>query len=129
MVAYERTFVVVIDDAHARFFRRNESGELAESLPEIALAIQPGATPEANRQARSRFLDSVIDALGHACDTAQFERLVVLAPERMLRLFHSKASDKIRARLWRERAHEDGKASLTEIKILIEPYFRGLQGR
>ena len=129
MVVYERTFVVVIDDAHARFFRRSNSGELAESLPGIALATGPRATPEANRQARLRFLNSVIDALGQACDTAQFERLVVVAPERMLRLFRNKASDKIRARQWRESAHETGGTTADDIKMLIEPYFIGVHER
>jgi len=123
MVAYERTYVVVIDSARARFFRRDESGRLAKSLPDIAAPIQPGARPEASRQARLKFLQLVKDALGKACDTAQFERLVVIAPERVLSQFRKHAPDKIRARLWRERAHARSESSVEEIARLIEPYF------
>ena len=123
MIAYEKTYVVVIDSARARFFRREEAGTLAEAMPEIVLAIQTRATPEIRRQTRLNFLQSVVDALNQACDTAQSERLVVIAPERVLSQFRKHAPDKIRARLWRERAHARSESSVEEIARLIEPYF------
>lgn len=124
MAAYERTFVLVIDEERARFYARNDSGSLRESLQAIPLALPPHASAEIRRHARLKFLQSVATALSGAADRAEFERLIAIAPERTLMLFRKHAPDKVRARLWRERANELVIESDEQIAKWIAPYFR-----
>jgi protein required for attachment to host cells len=124
MVAYERTFVVVIDDTRARFFERTPGGELVEALQNVPLVVTSKGGADARKQARMNFLQSTIGTLSAACNGAGFERLVVIAPERMLSLFRRQIPDTLRARLWRERANETAIVSKEDIARLIALYFR-----
>jgi protein required for attachment to host cells len=125
MTAFGRTWIVVLDDAGARFYRREPSGSLVEEVPALASGLRNGASckPDERRTERQAFLSAVMATLDAACDKNHCDRLLVVAPERMLGAFRRSASDKVRARLWREMAAEMGDASASEVEKRLAPHF------
>jgi Protein required for attachment to host cells len=125
MTAFGRTWIVVLDDSGAQFYRREPSGYLVEEMPALASGLRNAATykPDERRIERQAFLRAVMAALDGACDRNECDRILVVAPERMLGAFRRSASDKVRARLWREMAAELGDASGGELEKRLAPHF------
>jgi hypothetical protein len=124
MIAIGRTWVVVLDDSGARFLRREPSGKWTQPAAEIASAAADAFTPETRRAARQQFLQRVMTAVDHACDRSECDRVVTMGPERLLRSFRKAATDRVRVRLWRERAGEVSSLTDEEIVKSVEQYFR-----
>jgi len=125
MTAFGRTWIVMLDDSRAQFYRREPSGSLVEEMPALASGLRDAAAykPDERRNERQAFLRAVMAALDGACDKNQCDRILVVAPERMLGAFRRAASDKVRARLWREMAVEMGNASAGELEKRLAPHF------
>jgi hypothetical protein len=128
MIAIGRTWIVVLDDSGARFLRREPSGKWTQPAAEIASAAADAFTPETRRAARQQFLQRVMTAVDHACDRSECDRVVTMGPERLLRSFRKAATDRVRVRLWRERAGEVSLLTDEEIVKSVEQYFRGSAG-
>lgn len=124
MMALGRTWIVLLDDSRARFFVREGSGRLTEAAPELKAVHAKGAGPEARRKEHGRFILAVVGALDTACDRAACERIMLVGPERMLSTMRKAASDKIRARLWREMAAELTGNSEADLAQRLAPHFR-----
>ncbi|MFL6691101.1 MAG: hypothetical protein ACJ8IR_13105 [Alphaproteobacteria bacterium] len=127
MMATGKTWIVVLDDLRARFLRLDAPPRWTGGAPEIASDLNK-ARPEERRIARAKLLQQAMAVVDGACDRNQCERIVVVAPERLLRSFRAVATDRVRVRLWRERAAET--ASLTDEEIVqsLEGYFRSVPG-
>ncbi|MBV9061563.1 MAG: host attachment protein [Alphaproteobacteria bacterium] len=123
MTGYGRTWIVVLDEAGARFLRREPTGEWMPAATKIDVQSS-AATPEERRQTREHLLRETMRTVDTACGTNQCDSLVVVAPERLLGRFRSTATDRVRTRLWRERAAEAGSLSDMEIGESVEAYFR-----
>ena len=123
MMASGRTWIVVLDDSRARFFRRELSGALVEAAQEKT-ADDRDHLAQSRRTARDGVLREAMAATEAACDRNECDRIVVVAPERLLGAFRRQASDRVRARLWRERASEVSAMSANEIAQSIDAYFR-----
>jgi hypothetical protein len=124
MTTFGRTWIAVLGNPRVRFLRREPPGSWIEAAPDIALDADGGATPEGRRAAREMLLRSATAALDGACERNQCDRIVVVAPERLLRGFRKIATDRVRVRLWRERAGEVDSLSDAEIGTSVEAYFR-----
>jgi protein required for attachment to host cells len=126
MMASGRTWIVVLDDSRARFFKREISGSLTESASEVNVGGSEGRAPAtASRRAeRDRLLHEALGTVEKACARNECERIVVIAPERMLSAFRKQASDNVRVRLWRERADEMTRLSAEDIGQSVDVYFR-----
>lgn len=124
MMASGRTWIVVLDDSRARFFKREISGALAEAAPDSRAADGHAQTPQSRRSERDRILREAIATANLACESNECERIVVIAPDRMLSAFRRQATDKVRARLWRERASEVASLSADDVAQSVEAYFR-----
>ena len=114
---------MVLDDSRARFFRRELSGALVEAAQEKT-ADDRDHLAQSRRTARDGVLREAMAATEAACDRNECDRIVVVAPERLLGAFRRQASDRVRARLWRERASEVSAMSANEIAQSIDAYFR-----
>jgi protein required for attachment to host cells len=126
MATFGRTWIVVLDDSRARFFRREQSGSLTQAAPDVIGSggdDQP-PTPESRKLARDKVLRATLETVDAACTHSECERIVVMAPERLLGVFRRNASDKVRVRLWRERASEVSALSTEDIAQSLEMYFR-----
>jgi hypothetical protein len=124
MIAIGRTWIVVLDDSGARFLRREPSGKWTQPAAEITSAAADAFTPEIRRAARQQFLQRVMAAADGACDRGECDRIVTMGPERLLRSFRKAATDRVRVRLWRERAGEVSSLTDEEIVKSVEQYFR-----
>ena len=123
MMASGRTWIVVLDDSRAQFFRRETSGALVEAAPELSSGN--GEQPaQSRRTARDGILRDAMVATEAACDRNECDRIVVVGPERLLGAFRRQASDRVRVRLWRERAGEVSTLSADDIAQSIDAYFR-----
>jgi hypothetical protein len=69
-------------------------------------------------------LRQAMTTVDEACRRNQCDRIMVVAPERLLRSFRKLATDRVRVRLWRERAGEADLLSDAEIGTSVEAYFR-----
>src|ERR1041385_2825629 len=125
MATIGRTWIVVLDDSRARFYRRERSGTLVEAAPAIDGDLRDGGDNSPRREQREALLRKAVRTLDQACDGSACDRLLVIGPERVLSGFRKLASDKIRARLWRERASEAASLPPEAIVQTVEPYFRG----
>jgi hypothetical protein len=127
MMATGKTWIVVLDDSRARFLRLDAAAKWTHGAPEIASVLNE-ARPEDRRTARTKLLQETMVVVDGACERNQCDRIVVVAPERLLRSFRTVATDRVRVRLWRERAAET--ASLTDEEIVnsLEGYFRSVHG-
>ena len=116
----------MLDDSRAQFFRREPSGTLTEAAPEVRALGGDGqsATRQSRRAERDRIVRDAVAVTKAACDRSECDQIVVIAPERMLGAFRKQAPDKVRARLWRERAGEVGAMSANDIAQSVEAYFR-----
>jgi protein required for attachment to host cells len=125
MTAFGRTWIVVLNDSRAQFYRREPSGSLVEEMPALTSGLHDAATynPVERRKERQAFLHAVMSTLDGTCDRNQCDRILVVAPERMLGAFRRTASDKVRARLWREMAAEIGDVSAGELEKRLAPHF------
>lgn len=121
-----RTWIVVLDDSRANFFVREASGRLNEAAPELSSGLQAdaNASPDSRRKQREKFILAIVAALNRACDTGACDRIMFVGPERMLSTMRRSASDKIRARLWREMAAELTGNSETELAQRLAPHFK-----
>jgi protein required for attachment to host cells len=126
MMASGRTWIVVLDDSRARFFKREISGTILEAAPELKVADIGGyaQTPQSRRAARDGLLREALATTNLACERNECDRIVVIAPDRVLTAFRKLAPDKVRARLWRERAGEVAALSPDDIAQSVEVYFR-----
>lgn len=115
---------MVLDESRARFFKREISGALAEAAPDLIGADGHAQTMQSRRTERDRTLRGAIATANVACESNECERIVVIAPDRMLSAFRRQAPDKVRARLWRERASEAATLSVDDIALSVEAYFR-----
>jgi hypothetical protein len=125
MTAIGRTWIVVLDDSRARFLRHDESGKWTEAAKEIPSAAAGAFSPEIRRAAREQFIRKVMTAVDGACDRNACDGIVTVGPERLLRTFRKAATDRVRVRLWRERAGEVSFMTDDEIAKSVEQYFRG----
>jgi hypothetical protein len=124
MTAIGRTWIVVLDDSRARFLRRDGSGNWTAAVAEIPSAAAGAFTPEIRRAAREQFIRKVISVVDKACGGNQCDSIVTIGPERLLRNFRNAATDRVRVRLWRERAADTSSMTDQEIAKLVERYFR-----
>ena len=117
--------IVVLEDSRARFFRLENSGRLADGLPDIASGID-GSTglPAERTEKRKRYLTAVMTAVEQACEGNECDRLMAVGPERMLSAFRRAASDKVKVRLWREAAMNVRDATAAELEARLAPHFR-----
>lgn len=125
MTAIGRTWIVVLGDSGARFLRREGSGKWTEAAKEIPSAADQAFTPEIRRAAREQFIRNAVIAVDGACDRNLCDSIITLGPERLLRSFRNAATDRVRVRLWRERAADASSMTDGEITKLVERYFRG----
>ena len=114
----------MLDDSRARFFRREQSGGLVQAAADVAAGSSRASTPESRRQDRETVLRAAVETVDSACRHNECERLIVVAPERMLAGFRKYATDNVRARLWRERASEVSALSTDDIAKSLEMYFK-----
>jgi hypothetical protein len=124
MTAYERTWIVVLDDSRVRFLRHEASGGWAQAAAELATSLPGTARPEERRNARARLMQQAMGVVDDACDRNQCDRIVIIGQERLLRNFRAAATDWVRVRLWRERAADTGSLTDEEIVKSVEGYFR-----
>jgi hypothetical protein len=126
MMTLGRTWIVVLDDSRARFLTREASGTLTETAPELRLDphAQANAGSDARRQQREKFIQGIVRTLDHACDGGACDRIMLIGPERMLSTMRKSASDKIRARLWREMAAEVDVSSESDLAGRLQPHFK-----
>jgi protein required for attachment to host cells len=124
-MASGRTWIVVLDDSRARFFKREITGAMVEAAPDLTAfgAEDPARTPQSRRTERDRILREAIARTNAACERSECDRIVVIAPDRVLSAFRKHAPDKVRARLWRERASEVASPSADDIAQSVEAYF------
>lgn len=80
-------------------------------------------TAQLRRTERERVLQEALEVMDAACARNECERLVVVAPDRMLSAFRRRASDHVRARLWRECASEVTTLSVDDIAHAVDAYF------
>lgn len=123
MMVSGRTWIVVLDDSRARFFKREMSGALTEAAPPVTTAVAD-RSPEARRAQRDKILREALSTTDAACVRNECDRIVAIAPERMLSAFRKQATDTVRARLWRERASEAAMLTPDAIAQAVEVYFR-----
>src|SRR6185437_1305582 len=81
MAGFGRTLIVVLEDSRARFFRLENSGRLADGLPDIASGID-GSTglPAERTEKRKRYLTAVMTAVEQACEGNECDRLMAVGP-------------------------------------------------
>src|SRR6185295_11899236 len=106
-----------------RFLRRGASGKWMPAAEAVASA-EDLSTAEARRKVRERLLQHAMTTVDKACAANQCDSIVVIAPERFLSRFRSMATDRVRVRLWRERAAETTSLSDEDIASSVESYFR-----
>ena len=123
-MALGRTWIVVLDDSRARFFVREGSGRLTEAAPEVKAKLHAQANADARRNEREKFILGVVATVDAACDGGACDRIMLVGPERMLRIMRKSASDKMRARLWREMAAELDGNTEAELARRLAPHFR-----
>jgi hypothetical protein len=126
MMALARTWIVVLEDSRARFFVRELSGRLTPAAAEQSLHSRAAAsaTPDARRKQRETFVRNVVDTLDDACDSGACDQIMLVGPERMLSTMRKSATDKIRARLWREMAAELNGGSERDLAQRLAPHFK-----
>jgi hypothetical protein len=125
MTAIGRTWIVALDDSRARFLRRDGSGEWTQAAAGIPSAVESVFTLEIRRAAREQFMRKVIGLVDDACDRNECDSVISVGPERLLRSFRNAATDRVRVRLWRERASEVSFLTDEDVAKLVERYFRG----
>ncbi|HEX3942563.1 MAG TPA: hypothetical protein VHW69_00605 [Rhizomicrobium sp.] len=118
----------MLDDSGARFLRREPSGKWTQPVAEIASAAADAFTPEIRRAARGQFIQRVMTVVDSACDHSECDRIVTVGPERLLSSFRHAATDRVRVRLWRERAGDVSILTDKEIVTSVEQYFRNSAG-
>lgn len=124
MMTLGRTWIVVLDDSRARFFVREASGKLTEAAPELQAKVQVQTNADARRKEREKFILGVVGTVDAACDGGACDRIMLVGPERMLSTMRKSATDKMRARLWREMAAEQTGSSEAELAQRLAPHFK-----
>ena len=108
---------------------RSDGSEMVEMLPSedfkrlAAQTAKHAVLRHIHDLERDKVLRAALETVDAACTHNECERLVVVAPGRVLTGFRKHASDKVRARLWRERASEVSALSTDDIAKSMEMYF------
>jgi protein required for attachment to host cells len=148
-IAREKTLVIVFDGARARFFERKADGRLIETLTEInsalhahtrdAVSDKPGrgfasaggtsrhafeSKHDEHKMEKHNFVHALVKELDHSWDLHEFDRLIVVAPERSLGEFRSLAPDKLKRAIWREMPKELANFSHSEIEKHLSDYLK-----